>query len=364
MAIHPSVTTATIKEFSRRRVVSYLEHQPLLGLLDQKGRISTGHSGLSYDWNVAVGRNPGTSVEDFQDLQSKIVRRNHEIRCNLDWAEYASGEAASAGEFARQGEDTTISNLKQHRIPGMLDAMLDDNLMDDILNSDDPTDNSIVGLESIFGYTAGSTDTVVANDTYAGYSTAPNGLTGVDGAESDAWSPSLVNQGSTNFSSWSNTTARKITQFAIAKTVKGTRADQKPDFGLFNQDEWITLKDQVGNQERIMVGANNTDTAWGLGGDLYYIPIDGVKIFWDSKVASGAKYILNSDQLELMFLRIPNVDPNVKEPHNKSHAKKDWFDVAVSYDGNRRALAITATMRCQLKICSPRFHTKIADFSS
>lgn len=365
---HPSITATTIKHFQRGHVVAYTQHNPFLGIMERKGKIRTGLSGTSYDWVVSVGRNAGTAVDDMEDISSKLVRRNEEIRANLPWSHLANGCAVSKQEFREQGKDTALYMLRNDRIPRMVESMLDDNIAYGILNNDDPTDNDLIGLESIFNYTAGteksnleSGATLASNDTYAGHSTALSGLTGVDGAESDAWTPALVNTGHTG---WANGAGLDVdvVQYAILLSKRGTKPANRPDCGIFTRASFSTLKTKVGDKERILVDPKSTGDAFGLGTHVDFVPIDGIRIFEDQHATGD--YILNFDQIEFLVMQYePNVSGD-KYPGKKGGDHFDWFDVEVDYQIERGSIAIRNDFAGQVVFKCPRFQTKIGNFTS
>lgn len=354
-----ALIATTTENFLKGRWENFTDYNPVFKIAKSKGRLFTGQDGQSVDWVVEVGR---YAPVDIQDMEEHVAsRKNHYMRCNLAWGEKLVADVISKSDEAKVGEKATLFNFHQRILPKMGEDLMDEGLAYAFLNTDGAEGAIFGGLPSIFGATNVATTVAegIANDTYATKSTALNGITGVDGVVSDAWTPTLVN---TDYASWNATTPTiDQVQYAINKGCKGSRADKRLDLFIHNRTRFLTLKRELLGKEHIWVDGKGDDP-YGLGSNIEKAYVDGLLQIWDEQMPSGVSYGLNLSQVEFRFLKVP-------PKHSGDNAKgagsigESMFDVEVGFDHVRRGTVVTAVVRGQFLI-NPRYQVKIADYTT
>ena len=360
-----AIAATTISNYAKGVWINWVERHPFWNLLKSAGNIVTNVDGTSLIFPVRAGRYTAGSVTDYQDLTTVLKRNNLDTQATLSWAEILTGDIVTAGEFAQQGSTATLQKLKDIRIPNMVQAMFDV-LNSQVLTSDDPTDTSIIGLPSMF---AAATESGIgsalientASDTYGGLSTVAGAIS-VDGAETDAWTPGLINLGcgtTTSLYVPGTATYLKALQYAISKACKGNDSMYKPDVAIFTRLLFGMIKNATeGNQRFVVVGDASKEGAYGSNVDV--LNIDGVKVMWDDAMPSGVGYVLNLSQMGLKSLQLPPPMSGDKVIGAKA-AVDGLFDIQAGYDENRRAQIYTMTFRGQLW-ANPRYQVKLKDY--
>lgn len=367
-----AVTATTIKKFLKGEWDNTKEYNPVFALLKRKGNIKTGQSGTSLDWVIRAGRHTPRVVTDFEDLTPDVKRHNLFARCNIQWGEILVDDAASKGEFAQQGRETALVNLMENRVPRMAEDLIDDGLGYKFFNQSDATALDYVGIEALFQtYTAGTdksnkeaSATLAAGGTYSGQSMALNGIS-VDGAISDAFTPTYVNTGATwdsGGTGFDSTNAVEIIDYMINQLSFGNKSSDRLDCAMLNRAWFIILKQALHEKERIIV-TGKADGSTGLGTNWEEVYVSGLPVTWDAHIAANTGYGLNFDHIFMDQLQVPGPISGDKVPNGTKGVDKSMFDVEAEYLGTRRGFYITATSRGQYRF-NPRFQAKIADFTS
>lgn len=366
---------ATVDMFIKGRWDNIKKNNPFLGILEKKAHLVTGCSGEQMTWLVRAGQNAAVDVGDYQDVSQYYVPTKSHITASLPWGEKAMFEAVSKGEFAKNDGEEALIKLRDYRLPDMVDDFLSrgsTSLAYAMLNTDGSASSApapIYGLPSFFGDDAshGATEKDVgASDTYAGLSTATNGLSSqVTNAISNAWTPFLVNSTASTFGSGASAKNNILEYLSYAirgVTFDGSDPTQKPTCGFLCADYFDFLRIALGAKQTIMLTSPVSENdVWGVGNSVQSAKHDGLSFFWDANMPTNTNYILNFDQIWLHSLKVPPKISADTAP-GKAPSRKDMFDVEVNYNDGRRGLTISATWRGQLR-ANPRFQCKIYPYA-
>ena len=377
--VSPVLDPVTIKDFVVGGWDNFTDHNPIFGALEEKAHIRKGCEGTSVDWSVRVGRYVSRNVEDMEDVSGAAKQNVLDMRCNLPWGSRFVDDTVSKREYKKQGEKATLRKLWDDRIPQMTGDLIDDGIGADFLLDGGTASESLGGLPAIHpSYTAGTEKdnkaggTFVVTGSYAGQSLALNGITGIDGAVSDAWTPGIVNTGATWASGgtgFDKTNAVEIMQHAINLGMIGNKDGDRLNCGVLPRNKFLALKSALVTAERIVVGQGDSSKRFGLGSSVEFVDIDGLKILWDqnldgtSQASETLGYLLNLDKIWLDVLRVGEAQSGDKVPGGKKGSRPDMFDVECSYLPFRRGSYISMEFNGQFRI-NPRYQVVIGKFSA
>ena len=302
MATRLSVTTrAAYLKGVWDNVVS---NNPAWALLNAKGNIEFDQSGNTVDWNVEVGEHSGAArtigaARSFAD-------KNHWIAPSLapvvrDFTDRLTWEE---GRMNR-GEEARVK-LEKNMLKRMGKNMKKD--LSEQLILGDGTSGSVSGLASIFsddGTTIATGKEYNPNGTYAGYSMAINGLSGVaDDVDTKAFTPLIVNALDAEFdiasgsgTTWATNSAGAI-RYAIQQLCFSQDSDYKPDVVLLNKTDFIAYLN--GNDDKIQLNHEMKVGTDYLGFENVAADLS-TPVIWDESVPAGIGYVLNFDQMGAHF---------------------------------------------------------------
>jgi hypothetical protein len=320
-----------------------MQKSVLLGMLKDRGRISYNESGKDMDWKVKYKQ---ITLEATSDMEAYTFQRHNLYKTfTLDWRGARMGDVISEKERLMIRNKEALISIWAPKA----DILREDAV--DQLNKWMYYDGNATGytkcfhgLASIFGYTAASTSLyAAANDTYGGQT-----LNAKHGTEADAtaYSPHLVNEGATEFGSWTSNPTKVMRYLVSATTVKNA-AGGRPDIALTTESRYNVFKDSLASEEQYVVDAKDiTKLSAGFQGVRY----DGLDLTWDYDYnctggLGTSTVALNLSKIKLRLLT------------------KQLFVGDSSYDIDRHAYLFDLVTWGNLEI-NPRYQGKSADFSS
>lgn len=227
------------------------------------------------------------------------------------------------------------------------------------------------GNGTLTGAVPASTDKEVAvastTATYLGLTLKPGTLVGVDGAQWDAWTPTLVNTAS---SAWTGTELDEddaIEKFLNYMAFRGSRfstsdRSKKPNVGLLDRLFFEYLGAKKSSRETIFVdpgkrGTDVPDTGWSSD----FIFHAGIKWFWDADMPTLTAICFPSQQMKLKVQPLYR-DLEDGNPLKVSGEDAGILETEITRDPNRRQWLASCTFPGQL-ICNPRYFVRGSRYS-
>jgi len=340
-------------------------HRPTFMALKKRGHIEKGVAGKRLDWTVRVGRN---TIEAYDDLQAlSFDRKNHYILAQLPWATLAMKGAISRDEIAMASGPEAMEKLHKRMISDMTEDF-ETRINYQFLRQDGAATGAGNVLHGIPTFIAGSAASASAkkgtmSDTYATHSTAESGLTGVDDAEADAWTPKGTHADATDFTEgggFNADDAEEIMQYTIDSVTLGSMAKDKPDLAILCKNHLTTLKTAVSAQQRGMVSGTPTGTqGLGIPGALEY---SGLECVFDADMEDGKSYVLNFNHIYMELLPVPEIAEGYGGvPGGGKSGKTEYFEVLVDGDIHTNGILARVNFRGQLRF-HPRYQAIISNF--
>ncbi len=374
----------TIKNYGRVAWNNLAESFPIVKLLNSKGNILTNQTGTSLAWPIEAGRHDVYTVADAQDVTDLYTTRKRFAQPTLPWGEVAAFRLFTKGQLRQNGGQQALVDFKKREIPAMFrdlavasrssgGSTVDGGIFWQFLNrnlaSYAGSGTSLAGLPSIFtGNTAitwsSLTKTGTINNTsYAGLSCVLNGLAStVDGAESDAWTPTAINTTSSAFGSGAATFAANtfaVLNEAISRgnRFSGTDMSLTPDCFMFTRDMYTDAMNAItAKQSFLLTGAVSKTDIFGLGtNSMNGVNHAGYPCYWDFNMPASTGYLLNFSQI--WMYRLPLLESSGDKPLMSTSgsiddnvATGDMYETEVKYNDSRRALTCSATFPGQFAI--------------
>lgn len=367
MSFYSRIDTTLISHYFKSFWENTTNHRAALQALMKRGHIETGISGKNLVWDFRAGRHQDTDYGEAETID--ITRKNHYAQANLPWSFLTVSDAITRDEIAMsQGPEAIVRHEKE-----LLKNLTNDfetRINYRFLNTDGPASsgNVLYGVPSFFGYaggTAAGDREAVASDTYAGQSTALNGVTGVDNVEADAWTPTIVNYTSTAFNSGSAATwagqALKVITYAKDQITFGTKAEEQPDLMFVTRQMLSDLKNLITSQQRMVITTAPGDSGpqgLGITGSVQH---DGLEVVMDADQPTDEAYMLNFRQIWMECL--PKVSLESTGPKlSGSNKKPDYFEVATQDDIRSNGILVRVNLRSQFRF-NPRYHARLKNIA-
>jgi hypothetical protein len=337
MAEFARVLDAAIAKYLKGAANETIENSILLSRLKRHGSLVYNQSGTSLDWRIKITQRALSGVEDMESIQ--FTRQNLYESATLPWRGYRMQDAISRKERLMVKGKEAIIDIWGRKMRDMMEDA-NDRLSAELFVDGNGTGNSkrFHGLESIFGAATSTTTSQYAtsSESYAGLS--PTAVHGTN-STTTPYSPHLVNDTYTNYSSWA-TSPTEITRALISACTVNNNAKSRPDLILTTEARYLQFKDILASEEQIQAGPPTRETTHaGFKGISY----EGTEVVWDYDCTSSVTYCLNLKQMGL-YLLTPNL---WYSESGYSHAQ-DSYQFSVNIWGN-------------MKI-NPRYQGKSADY--
>lgn len=339
-----------------------LNNRPYFMALKKRGNIETGLSGTSCTWNVNGGRHQMAAYDDAEVVT--ISRKKQEFQAVLPWAFLTVTDAITSDEIAMAGDDVSFRRVNKdllERMKRSFQTRLNAAAMTQDGNA--VGTNVLHGAESFFAATGALAIRQTANDTYAGLATVTGGITTIDNAEVDAWSPSLVNYSSTG---WAVTGAtwrlncRQALTYAKDRITFGNEREYQPDLTVVDRTMFSDLKDVLAASQRLIVNGTPqaSNTGLGIPGAVEY---DGLEVIFDADQTANTGHMYNFSQIFMDVLRVPDQATAAKIPGGGSNGAQDMFEVKVQDDITTNGILVRVNFRAQLRF-NPRYQAKLFNY--
>lgn len=289
-----------------------VENRPFLGMIQSRGKIKYGQSGINPQWNVKYRNLALTGYSDAEQLEWE--RSNTFKSAQLSWRGYRMTDIVTEFEqLVNSGEQRLIDVYGEKS-----DEMLRDfkqRFPKELLQTDGNASGSgklFHGLPSIFGDDGAATNAdelVNASDTYGGLSTVAGTYGGSSSADAeyDFWSPTLVNSGY-NSSSWTASADERV-RTALQELTKANNAEDVPDLVFCTKTAYRQFIQLLDGKEQIF-RESPSDSIAVRAGFSRVVEWDGCDVTWGHDLPTSAIgnatrfdcYVLNFDYIELWFL--------------------------------------------------------------
>jgi hypothetical protein len=320
------IVNTTIHEYVRDEEINIVRNRKLLAMMQDRGRITMGHSGDIIDWKVRYKRAPMQGYADSDTLT--FSRRDRWKTAQLDWRGYAATDSMTKLERLKNKDTQAIIKVYSQIAESLMSDM-DDQFGDEFYIDGNASGNTkrIHGFESMFASTTASSSGLAPigtnGATYAGLVTTLGnygGLwtgtwpTGSGDAHYDFWTPLVVdytsaittaNGGwSASSKTWSNT-CKEAMRFGIIKGRKNKSKKGQLDLILLNDELFRQFGNMLDASERLTVekGSNpGKNSLYSLGfGDA--VNFEGVEVSYEYGIPSNLGYGFSMDNCELMSLQ-------------------------------------------------------------
>jgi hypothetical protein len=338
------------------------QHRPFFIALKKRGHIESGLSGLNCTWNVNGGRHSMDAYDDAEVVN--ITRKKHEFQAVLPWAFLTVTDAITRDEIAMAGDDTSFRRVNKDMLERMK-RNFQSRLNAQSLTQDGNASGSNVlhGAETFFGATGSSAKLQTPSDTYAGLTTVSGGITTIDNAEPDAWSPKCVNYTATGWNSTGQTwraNARESITYLKDQLTFGNEPDLQPDVVVTDRGMFSTFKDVLAATQNLYVSQKPGDGPTGLGipGAVEY---DGMEVIFDADQTANTAHMYNFRQIWMDVLKVPEVPGQGKIPGGGSAGKDEMFEVLVKDDITTNGILARVNFRAQLRF-NCRYQGKLFNY--
>ena len=357
------ITTNIISKYFLNEVwENTTNHRPFFIALKKRGHIESGLSGLNCTWNVNGGRHQMDAYDDAEVVN--ITRKKHEFQAVLPWAFLTVSDAITRDEIAMAGDDTSFRRVNKDMLERMK-RNFQTRLNAQALTQDGNASGSNVlhGAESFFGATGSTGKLQTPSDTYAGLTTVTGGITTIDNAEPDAWSPKIANYTHTGWTATGATwrlNARESITYLKDQLTFGNEPDLQPDVLVTDRAMFSTFKDVLSatQQLHVIMKPGDGPTGLGISGAVEY---DGLEVIFDADQTANTAHMYNFRQIWLDVLKVPEVPGANKIPGGGSAGKDDMFEVLVKDDITTNGILARVNFRAQLRF-NVRYQGKLAAY--
>jgi len=297
MAEFLRVLRTSIAKYVKGAANETIQNSILLSMLKDKGRLMYNNSGKTLDWQIKYKQRDLEGREDMEQVQ--FNRQNQYVDATLPWRGYVMQDAISQKERLMVRGQEALVQIWPNKMRSMMEDASDKMNIELFVDGNaSGNEKKIHGLESIFGAATATTTSEfgTCDESYAGLT-----LNAVHGTESDAtaYSPALVNEAYTDFSSWTSNPTKIARSLVSATTVKNGKKG-RPDLMLTTETRYNQFKNALASEERYIVG--DEKVVGNLKAGFRGIVFDGVLMMWDYDCTAACTYCLNLDQIEFRCL--------------------------------------------------------------
>lgn len=375
MADWARLANTTINDYLKGEEVDVMRNRKILALLQDRGQVSFGHSGLLLDYKVRYRRSPMSGFVDGDTLT--FSRQNRHRTAQLPWRGYSAQDQITGFEKEKNKGDQAIikifSELAKFLVDDVTDQLGDEPYIDG--NASGNT-KRWMGIETLFNNGGAGTKQPVAtpSGTYAtnrtdlgNYggawsatgstvnATTGDWPTGTGDAHFDFWSPLIVDYtsaiatssaaGTTGWAAatktWANTCLEAL-RYGIINSQKNKSKEGMLDLITLEGELYRLLKDKLQSEERVNTSPGG-DTGLSKLGFKDTIMIDGVEVTSEYGIPRGVGYGWNIDCVQINSL----LDVLIKARGPDYDLASDAYRFAVFVMGNMRFEAIRQFVKWQ-----------------
>ncbi len=389
------ITPVTIANYARGAWDNVSQNNPAFKEMKKRGAIEYDVGGDTIEGPIEAGRYAPIISAPGMDLTAEFVVKQRHKRYSHSWGECAIASVIDRGAMRRNSGDQALVKIRDVTVPAMWRDLLiaDNGLAHQFLNMNgavytgtglpfyglpscllQPAATGLQGFDGIStvtGTTPADTDMEVTagstSQTYGGLSLERSGLTGVDGLEPDAWTPTLINSSATAFSGTADDEANamlKLTQYGVDRMSRFSQSDpsMRPSNAVGSFNFFRMMGALLAAKQTIYIdgGSKATETA-NLGYGQHKLMHAGLEWFWDENCPASTWYILNYNKMKL------KLEPLYKDQENGSPIKTSGEDAGlieanINFDPYRRQWLISGTIPGQF-VFNPRYQCRISAYS-
>lgn len=307
------VMHTTITKYFRGETESILRNRKVLAMLNDRGQISTGQSGIDFQWQPRYLQNVPSGFGDMSGISFPRVDRH--LNAKLGWRGYAIGEGIHDRERLMNRGAEALVKLFADRTKLMRKDV------EDALGLEVYVDGAAAGnedrfhgIESLMLYSGAVSSSKVGSPhaTYASLTTdlgsyggtwTGNWPDGYGPSEYDFWSPVIVDYTNTAWpqstKTWDNTCI-DATRYGLMTTRRNGAMSDKVDVVIHEREMYRKFITLFQTEERIQV----QDGTSGLKklGFTDVVNFDGHDITWEFGPASGVGYGWCMGEVEMLIL--------------------------------------------------------------
>lgn len=404
-------TKTTIANYARGAWDDVAQNNPIFSEFKKRGSIEYDVGGTSLEGPIEAGRYQPTISAPGMDLSALYAPKVRHTRWNTTWGEIFNGTVLDRGMLRRNSGEQALVKLRDTEVPALIrDAIIGTNgLAHQMLQLNSTvyagtglpfhgiptflpgngytgaaayamataiTDYDLEGFNPATGALTGAapanTDKEVmiggapTYQNYLGLSLKRGALTGVDGLEADAWSPTLVNS---SFTGWTGTAGdeddavEKFLQYAVLQASRFSSSDKTklPSMGVIDKVFYEYLGAKKASRETIFVqpskrGVETPDSGYSP----HVIFHAGLQWVWDENMPTETAFVLNFNK---MMLKVQPLYQNRDDaPIKVSGEDAGIMETDVTWDPVRRQYLVGATIPGQI-ICDPRYFVRVSNYS-
>lgn len=337
MAEWAGIVNTTITKYFRGETDETLRNRKLLAIMQERGLISYGNSGIQVQWQPRYLQNQLLGFDDSDTLTFSRVNRHKDAI--LPWRGYRMSEQMTDRERKVNNGTEAIVKLFSNKAKWMMED-IKGRIAGEFYIDGNASGNEQRwhGVESFGGYSGTVSSSKVGNpsDTYAGLSTALGNYGGAatgtwpDGQADvnyDFWSPTIVDYTNANFGVTSPTWANNNINALRYGLMTGRRNDDESkqvDLVTLNRSMYYDFVQLVATEERIMISPSEGSSGLYKLGFRDLQNFDGTDITWEYNTPTNTGYGWCLNDLELMCLDEELID--VKGPvfDESSQAWRFW----------------------------------------
>jgi hypothetical protein len=371
-----TIDEVTTQQFMRGEWNDTKQQRALLERLDAKGNIDEEGEGVYAEWRSRVGEYQDSTRTDL--AQRNFARKQHRITATLPWSFLEVEGVLSDRDIMLNKGKSAIVKLKETMVTEMSDdfkkrinkRLLTSNSGTTTSMGNAVTTDTVHGLPTVFNtgatlYARGTTTALEVTDkyvasvgNYAGHSIARSGLTGVDNALADAWSPYLVNTGydwagdagETSSNAWAGNCIH-VANDMMTGLAHGDSEGEFPDLGIMTKAMFTQFKAKLFNKQRIAVGESPTSPNVGMY-PRFHIPFEGATFVYDADMTADNFYLLNTSKMQLKC--VP-AGTNGSPTGELGGSAAELFGVTQQHSIEQGGHLAVVTLASQLCI-DPRYH--------
>lgn len=369
----------TIDNYGRMAWNNILQHYPTARTFMQKGNVNRDQGGNALTWPIEAGRNDVHITQDFEDVADLYTLRRPYAQPTIDWGQFAVLRAISKGELKRNSGNEALVKFGTKVVPSMFRDGLNgptNSLFWQFFNmniqsyTSTSTKIPFAGLPSVFTgnsaitWSSTAKEGTINNTNYAGLTCVASGLSStVDGAESDAWTPTAVNTTSQAWNGGASSDTFRDNAFEILTYTMSAVSKFDQNNPAMNPTEFVMTRAMYNDvayqmnqkQSFLLEKAVGKKAVFGIGQDAYAgLEHNGLPIRWDALLPANTGYCLNYDQMWLDLMPKMEFSKDGNAVLKTSGDEDSIYETEVRYNDGRRAVTVSATVDGQFRI-NPRF---------
>jgi hypothetical protein len=328
------IVNTTTHDFIREVEVNVMRNRKLLAVMQDRGRVSFGHSGDLMDWKIRYKRAPMIGYADADTLT--FSRRDRWKTAQLEWRGYAATDSMTKMERLKNKNVEAIVKIYSEIAKNLMDD-LDDQFGDEFYINGTAAGNEkrVHGIETFMGTSGTSAKQPVGlpNSSYAGLvctlgnyggSWSTTGATttntdwpmGTGDAHYDFWAPLIVDytnanatsatNGTTGWTSatktWPNTCEEAL-RYGIVAGEKNRSKKGQLDIILLENELYRQFAQFQAGKEQLRVQRGDKPGGLYALGFADTINFEGCDVSFEYGIPRGSGYGWSMDNMELKSLQ-------------------------------------------------------------